>query len=147
MALVRQKKLADAVPILRKAAELDSHEDQLFRAWGAYYLEDGDLKRAAAYYQKALDILYPHGPGLFEGDPDYATLAGIYAKLGDHSAALAAFRESCFAYVCPDDETYYRYGVEMKAAGLRDELRDLVDSAELGHEAVAKRLRELSAAR
>jgi tetratricopeptide (TPR) repeat protein len=144
LTLVREKKLADVVPVLRKAAVLDRREDQLYRAWGAYYLQQDDLKRAAFYYNKALEILYPEGPGLGEADEDYATLARIYARMSDHQSAIAAYQEACFAYLCFDDQTTIGFGVELIAAGRKEELQMLIDSAMMGQQAVAARLRVLT---
>jgi tetratricopeptide (TPR) repeat protein len=142
MALVREERLSDAVPILRKAATIDSHEDQIFRAWGAYYLAQNDLKRAASYYQKALDMLHPDGPE-FDGDYDYATLAKIYSRMGDHSSAVEAFRNACFADICIDNQTTYNFAVELVATGQLADFHTLVDFARLGHEDFAKRLEAL----
>ena len=106
----------------------DPQEDQLYRAWGAYYLAQGELDRAASYYEKAIDMLHPEGLGLGQTDPDYSTLATIYAKQGNHRAAAKAYEEDCFAMVCAAD-TAYRFGVELAAIGDRDKLNMLIESA------------------
>lgn len=141
IALVRAGRLSEVTPVLRKAAHADPQEDQLYRAWGAYYLAQGDLDRAASYYEKAIDMLYPKGLGLGQSDHDYSTLAAIYAKQGNHQAAAKAYEEDCFAMVC-SVETAYRFGVELAVIGDRDKLNMLIESAASKNE--ADRLRALA---
>lgn len=128
LALVRAGRLSEVTPVLRQAAHADPQEDQLYRAWGAYYLAQGDLDRAASYYEKAIAMLHPEGLGLGQVDHDYSTLAAIYAKQGKHRAAAEAYEEDCFAMICPAD-TAYRFGVELAAVKDRDKLNMLIDNA------------------
>ena len=140
LALVRAGRLTEVPPVLRNAAHADPQEDQLYRAWGAYYLVRGQLDRAASYYEKAIEVLHPEGLGFGQIDHDYSTLAAIYAKQGDHRAAAKAYREDCFGMVCPGDIAY-RFGVELAAIGDRDKLNMLIESAANKNE--ADRLRAL----
>src|SRR5215471_473228 len=104
-ALVNESRLDDVPQLLREGAQLDPAEDQLFRAWGAYYRARGDLRSAADSYQRAIAILYPDGLGLFEYDDDSATLGDIYHLLGDHQNAVRAYQDACFVYICPAEPT------------------------------------------
>jgi len=79
----------------------------------------------------------------FDGDYDYATLAKIYSQMGDHSSAVEAFRNACFADICIDDQTTYKFAVELVATGQLADFHTLVDFARLGHEDFAKRLEAL----
>jgi tetratricopeptide (TPR) repeat protein len=141
LALVRAGCLSEVTPVLRKAAHADPQEDQLYRAWGAYYLAQGELDRAASYYEKAIDMLHPEGLGFGQVDHDYSTLAAIYAKQGNHRAAAKAYEEDCFAMVCSAD-TSYRFGVELTAIGDHEKLNMLIESATDKDE--ADRLRALA---
>lgn len=134
LALVRAGRLSEVTPVLRQAAHADPHEDQLYRAWGAYYLAQGDLDRAASYYEKAIAMLYPEGLGLGQVDHDYSTLAAIYARQGRHRAAAEAYEEDCFAMICSAD-TAYRFGVELAAIGEGDKLNMLIENARDKNEA------------
>ena len=141
LALVRAGRLSEVTPVLRQAAHADPHEDQLYRAWGAYYLAQGDLDRAASYYEKAIAMLYPEGLGLGQVDHDYSTLAAIYAKQGKHRAAAEAYEEDCFVMVCSAD-TAYHFGIELAAIGDHDKLKMLIENARDKNE--ADRLRALA---
>ena len=114
--------------MLRQAAHADPQEDQLYRAWGAYYLAQGDLDRAASYYEKAIAMLHPEGLGLGQVDHDYSTLAAIYAKQGRHRAAAEAYEEDCFAMICSAN-TAYRFGLELAAIGDHEKLKMLIENA------------------
>jgi tetratricopeptide (TPR) repeat protein len=140
MALVRESKL-DLVPgVLRQAARMNPDEDQLFRAWGAYYRARGDLERAAKYYRKAIEILYPDGVEFLEFDDDSVTLGDLYREIGDHKDAVDAYEQACFAYVCPDEKTTLNYGRELLALGRKDELKELIMMARPDRQHVADEL-------
>jgi tetratricopeptide (TPR) repeat protein len=128
MALVNQSKLEEVPELLRRGAELDDNEDQLFRAWGAYYRARGDLQRAADSYSRAIAILYPGGLGLFEHDDDCATLGDIYHELGDHQNAARGYQDACLVYLCPNERTTLNYGRDLLALRRGDDLKLLIDS-------------------
>jgi tetratricopeptide (TPR) repeat protein len=142
MALVNQSKLEEAPEVLRRGAELDDNEDQLFRTWGAYYRARGDLQRAADSYSRAIAILYPGGLGLFEYDDDYTTLGDIYHELGDHQNAARAYEDACLAYLCPNEQTTLNYGRELLALKRADDLKLLIDSVPTAQQHAADQLRE-----
>jgi tetratricopeptide (TPR) repeat protein len=139
--LVNESRLDDVPQLLREGAQLDPAEDQLFRAWGAYYRARGDLRSAADSYHRAIAILYPDGLGLFEYDDDSATLGDIYRELGDHQTAVRAYQDACFVYICTAEPTTLNYGRELRALGRDDELKLLIASISRGQEHAADQLR------
>ncbi len=141
LALIEESKLDDVPRVLRQGARLNPQDDQLFRAWGGYYRAKGDLVRAAKYYQKAIDVLYPDGLGLFEMDDDMATLGDIYRAMGDHQDAIDAYKQACFANICPDSHTILNYGRELIALGRKDDVKDLLAWVPSGQEQAARQLR------
>lgn len=141
IALVNESKLDDVPQLLRVGAQLDPAEDQLFRAWGAYYRARGDLSSAADSYHRAIAILYPDGLGLFEYDDDSATLGDIYRELGDHRNAVRAYQDACFVYICTAEPTTLNYGRELLALGHDDELKLLIANIPRGQEHAADQLR------
>lgn len=141
MALVNQSKLEELPELLRQGAQLDDTEDQIYRAWGAYYRARGDLQRAADSYSKALAILYPGGLGLFEYDDDYATLGDIYHQLGDHQSAARAYQYACLANLCPNERTTLNYGRELLALKRTDDVKLLIESVSAEQQRAADQLR------
>ena len=141
MALVNQSKLEEVPELLRQGAQLDDTEDELYRAWGAYYRARGDLQRAGESYSKALAILYPGGLGLFEYDDDYATLGDIYHQLGDHQSAARAYEYACLASLCPNEQTTLNYGRELLALKRTDDLKLLIESVPAEQQRAADQLR------
>lgn len=141
LALVEESKLDDVPGVLRQGARLNPGDDQLFRAWGSYYRAKGDLERAARYYKKAIDVLYPGGLGLFETDDDMATLGDIYREMGDHQDAIDAYKEACFGDICPNSHTILNYGRELILVGRADDAKALVTWVPSGQEQAAKQLR------
>ena len=145
LALIEESKLDDVPGVLRQGARLNAADDQLFRAWGSYYRAKGDFERAARYYKKAIDVLYPGGLGLFEMDDDMATLGDIYREMGDHQDAIDAYNEACFGDICPDSHTILNYGRELILVGRTDAAKALIKWVPSGQEQAAKQLRaELS---
>jgi tetratricopeptide (TPR) repeat protein len=141
LALIEESKLDDVPRVLRQGARLNPGDDQLFRAWGSYFRAKGDLGRAARYYKKAIDVLYPGGLGLFETDDDMATLGDIYREMGDHQDAIDAYKEACFGDICPDSHTILNYGRELILVGRADAAKTLVSWVPSGQEQAAKQLR------
>ena len=141
LALVRMDRLAEVPPMLRKAAHADPQEDQLFRAWGAYYLAQGDLDRAASYYEEALTRAHPRGAG-FSADRDYFTLGSIYARQEKHREAVEAYEQYCLAMICSTPDQAYELGVELMAVGERDKFNMLIEF--LHDKPTAERLQALT---
>jgi eukaryotic-like serine/threonine-protein kinase len=103
---VYQKRFPDAVAMFQKAAELRPGDDRIWRNLGDAYLLEGNASKAAATFQKSLQIAEREATARPDDVQVRANLALYLAKLGQKQRAE---RELARAQKTPSTDAEFLY--------------------------------------
>jgi type IV pilus biogenesis/stability protein PilW len=117
----RQQRYRDAIPYLEKAAQSEGYAnpENAFTNLGYSYFRLGDLAKAKAYHQKALDV----APVFCLAEKN---LGDVYAKEGNYRRAAQSFEKAVNS--CPlFQESEFKLALVMVKLGERDKARQRLE--------------------